>query len=186
MRAARQSSYPVGDERVGIVRAETADSLAVVGILLCGDVGVGELSAGGDVQAFRDVELIFSIGLVGVGPESLVEIGQSLISPIVKRVGRELIAVCVSPLVPDTSTKDPEPGSLTKLRGLAIFAIAVVLVDGARDGVDALLGHWNVAGSDREAKRRVDLACERSIIRDRGRVGIPFGIVVVIRERLHI
>ncbi len=85
------------------------------------------------------MELILSIWLVGVSPEGLVEIGQSLISPVIERVGRGLVAVGGSPLVPETTTKYSEPGNLTKLRGLAIFAIAVVLVDGAGQSRDTLL-----------------------------------------------
>jgi hypothetical protein len=71
------------------------------------------------------------------------------------------------------------------LRGLAILAIAVVLVDSAGQSGYALLDDLHITGSDGEAVvglRSVD----RGLFRDRSCVGVPFAVVVVIGVRLHI
>jgi hypothetical protein len=48
-RQPRRVAAAVGDKAIGIVRPETADCLAVVGVLFSGDVVVGKFRAGGNV-----------------------------------------------------------------------------------------------------------------------------------------
>jgi hypothetical protein len=71
----------IGDESAGIVRSKTADGPSIVRELFGDDVVIGQLGARGNIQTLREMDLIFTVGLVGVGPVLLIEVGQWLIGP---------------------------------------------------------------------------------------------------------
>ena len=148
-------------------RIDAADLATVVGELREVHGVVSELYARDDGELAGGAELILGVGLVGVGLVLLAEVGQGVID-VGEGIGRELVAVGVCPLIPEAGAEDAELRGLADGESFAIFAIAVVLVDGA--GADAL---------DRLATGGID---------DRGGLGrfsVKLGVVVVVGVRLE-
>ena len=77
-----------GIHHVGVA-GQLAYGRSVVGVMQNVHCVVGVFGSGGDIELRRHVELIFCIGLSGVGPEGLVELGQRLIGPAVGRASAE-------------------------------------------------------------------------------------------------
>src|ERR1035441_7862380 len=94
------------------------------------------------------MELVLSIRLERVSPELLGKVRQRSASPAVQRIAGVLVAIGPRPLIPHATAEDTEARGLRQYRRLAIFAIAVVLVDSAGDRCYSLLDDLNIARSD--------------------------------------
>ena len=97
------------------------------------------------------MELILHKGLIAVGHELLGKVGQRLVGPVGQRIGRILMAIGVRPLIPHTGAEDAEPRNLAELRGLAILAVAVVLVHTAGERSNTLLRDRRITGRHGQA-----------------------------------
>ena len=179
---------------------ERAHSGSVVGLVQHVDGVGGELGSGGEIELGCYVELVFGVGLVGVGPELLTEFGQRLVGPVVERIGGILMAVGICPLIPHAAAEDAEVRGLGHDCRFAIFAVAVVLVDGAGKSGDALLDDLHIAGRNGQAvvvslaadhngagdERGVGCRGRRRDLGHGGGVRVEFAVVVVVGVRLHL
>src|ERR1035438_7787255 len=88
--------------------AEVAHGLAVVGVMEHIEGVGGEFGSHRDIQLACCMKLELGVGLIGVGPELLGEVGQRLIGPAIQRIGGVLMAVGASPLIPHAGAEDAE------------------------------------------------------------------------------
>jgi len=100
------------------------------------------------------------------------------------------MAISSGPFVPDTGSQGAELRLLAQVEGLAVLAIAVVLVHAAGDGGDALLGDRNVAGCDRDSipglGGRIAVVVHGGGLGHRSGVGVDLGVVVVVGVGLEV
>src|SRR5579872_5719369 len=113
--------------------SQTTDNLAVVGILLKVLVVISELGAAGDGKPRCRVPFVFRERLIAVGVKILVEVRHRDIDAGY-RIGFDLVAIRIGPLVPEARTEDTKLRDLAYRRRLTILAIAVELIDGAGGG----------------------------------------------------
>ena len=85
------------------------------------------------LQSVGDIELIFGERLQGGGLEGFMEVRQHRIDPG-ERAGRELIAIGIGRLGPQTGAEHAERGLLAQTQQIAISPVAVEFVGGAGGG----------------------------------------------------